>query len=324
MNNIKNNLEDFFNLYKLDKSNYNIIITGNNGCGKYELVKEILKKYYSDKTKEQSLSIENNPDIYHVSLPIYDSQGKIIRILNNDEKVLYKFGFIDKIDDKRIGTEITIDQVRSLIKFTQLSSYIQHKFIIINDCDYLNREANAALLKTLEETKSRAIFLLLTSSIEAIPLTLRSRCQTYNYKTNIDTLNIKSFFEYFLFMYPELKKLSKDSDILNEYKNIEEELSSMKNKETDPIILSNKWNKQGVIILDYLITLFMLLVKGKCLSEKNPVKKLYYNLFEKINITPENSIYLINYLIQRKKDLFYNVNKKLFFDDLLIVLNSKL
>ena len=27
---------------------------------------------------------------------------------------------------------------------------------------------------------------------------------------------------------------------------------------------------------------------------------------------------------ERKKDLFYNVNKKLFFDDLLIVLNSKL
>tara|TARA_B100001123_G_C15267511_1_gene1009012 strand:+ start:691 stop:1665 length:975 start_codon:yes stop_codon:yes gene_type:complete len=324
MNSTQNNLDNFFNLYKLEKSNYNIIITGNNGCGKYQLIEAILKKYYSNYSEENYSNLNNNPDVHYISLPIYDSQNKIIRTLTNEEKILYKFGLIEKIEDKRIGKEISIDQIRSLINFTHLTSYINHKFVIINDCDYLNKEAGSALLKTLEETQSQTIFFLLTSSIEYIPLTIKSRCHLFNYQPEVKTPTINSLFEYFLFMYPQLNQISQNTNLLDDYKNIEEELYLIKHKELDPISLSDKWNKRGIIILDYLIVLFTLLAKGNLLPSTNPLKPIYLKISEKIKSTPKKSIYLIDYLIKRKKDLFYNVNKKLFFDDLLIVLSSKL
>ena len=76
----------------------------------------------------------SSPDIMYISLPIYDKSGNKNRVLTNEERLMYEFGFEDKFENNRVGTEITIDQVRDLNDFTFLSPHYRHKFIIINNC----------------------------------------------------------------------------------------------------------------------------------------------------------------------------------------------
>ena len=114
---IEKNLKNFSEQYSLKKKNYNIIVSGNDGCGKYDLVESIIKNYFHKNNFKLNSELLNNPDIHHISIPIYDRSGKTIRTLDNNERLLSRFGFEDKIEGNRVGTEITIDQVRKLSQF---------------------------------------------------------------------------------------------------------------------------------------------------------------------------------------------------------------
>jgi len=76
-----------------------------------------------------------------------------------------------------------IDEVRELregIKFTPTKS--KYKVFIIDECHQLTREAANALLKTLEEPPSYAIFVLATTEIHKMIPTIISRCQRFDFR----------------------------------------------------------------------------------------------------------------------------------------------
>ena len=83
-----------------------------------------------------------------------------------------------------------IDEIRELregIRFTPIQS--KYKVFIIDEVHMLTKEAFNALLKTLEEPPSHAIFILATTEIEKVPQTIISRCQRFNFKRlPIDTI----------------------------------------------------------------------------------------------------------------------------------------
>jgi DNA polymerase III subunit gamma/tau len=58
-----------------------------------------------------------------------------------------------------------------------------YKVYIIDEVHMLTKEAFNALLKTLEEPPSHAIFILATTETDKIPETVLSRCQIFNFKT---------------------------------------------------------------------------------------------------------------------------------------------
>jgi DNA polymerase III subunit gamma/tau len=58
-----------------------------------------------------------------------------------------------------------------------------YKVYIIDEVHMLTKEAFNALLKTLEEPPSHALFILATTETEKIPETVLSRCQIFNFKT---------------------------------------------------------------------------------------------------------------------------------------------
>lgn len=58
----------------------------------------------------------------------------------------------------------------------------KYKVYIIDEVHMLTKEAFNALLKTLEEPPSHAIFILATTEIEKLPETVVSRCQTFVFK----------------------------------------------------------------------------------------------------------------------------------------------
>ena len=322
--NIKDNFQKFSKQYNFEKSNYNIILSGNDSCGKYALVERIISEYYQKNNFKLNIPLSNNPDILHLSLPIYDKSGKLIETISNKERLMYKFGFEKKINDNRVGTEITINQIREMTEFVSYSSRYNHKFIIINNIEDLNNEASAAFLKTLEETNSPTVFLLLNSEIDLVPETVKSRCHTFNFITNENNLSDSTMLEYFISSKPTLREILEKKNYMEDYHLIENELHLLYEKKVDPIVLSEKWQTRGVIIIDYLISIFSILMKGRFIHDNSSIKKLYNSLSQLINITPSRSIKILTILLDNKKNLFYNLNQKFYFDNLLIVLNKNL
>ena len=95
-------------------------------------MQNVFKDYYYEKFEiSKNNDIKLNPDIFYVSLPLYNSSGKISGILNNDERLLFEYNLIDDVDGLKIGKNITIDQIREIGNFASLSSNNNHKIIPI-------------------------------------------------------------------------------------------------------------------------------------------------------------------------------------------------
>ena len=105
-----------------------------------------------------------------------------------------------------------IDEIRSLrenIRFAPASS--KYKIYIIDEVHMLTKDAFNALLKTLEEPPSHAIFIFATTEIHKVPLTILSRCQRFDFK-RIPTIYIVNQLE--TIAKSEKIKIDKDSLIL--------------------------------------------------------------------------------------------------------------
>ncbi|HPY40726.1 MAG TPA: DNA polymerase III subunit delta', partial [Thiolinea sp.] len=73
---------------------------------------------------------------------------------------------------------ITVDQVRSLDRFLELShSYSPNRVVVILEAEAMNNNAANSLLKSLEEPTNNSYILLFTKQVAKLLPTIRSRCQ---------------------------------------------------------------------------------------------------------------------------------------------------
>ena len=78
-----------------------------------------------------------------------------------------------------------VDEVRELINNVKVApSFSKYKVYIIDEVHMLSKSAFNALLLTLEEPPSHVVFILATTNIESVPITILSRCQRYDFKKN--------------------------------------------------------------------------------------------------------------------------------------------
>ena len=76
-----------------------------------------------------------------------------------------------------------VDNIRDIIDEVQYSPTSgRYKVYIIDEVHMLSAGAFNALLKTLEEPPSYVIFILATTEVHKIPVTILSRCQRYDFK----------------------------------------------------------------------------------------------------------------------------------------------
>lgn len=76
-----------------------------------------------------------------------------------------------------------VDEIRELRNNVALAPGLsKYKIYIIDEVHMLSTGAFNALLKTLEEPPSHAIFILATTEVYKIPITILSRCQRYDFK----------------------------------------------------------------------------------------------------------------------------------------------
>jgi DNA polymerase-3 subunit gamma/tau len=72
-----------------------------------------------------------------------------------------------------------IRNIRDIIKYSPMNS--KYKVVIIDEVHMLTTQAFNALLKTLEEPPSHGKFILATTDIQKVPMTIISRCQRYDF-----------------------------------------------------------------------------------------------------------------------------------------------
>ncbi len=81
--------------------------------------------------------------------------------------------------------EIYLDQIRELNrKISQRAQISPYKFALINKAETLNSQAQNCFLKTLEEPKGKTLLILLTSQVNSLLDTIRSRCQILRFYPN--------------------------------------------------------------------------------------------------------------------------------------------
>lgn len=76
-----------------------------------------------------------------------------------------------------------VDEIRGLIDNIKLTpTNGKYKVYIIDEVHMLTTSAFNALLLTLEEPPAHAVFILATTNIENVPITILSRCQRFDFK----------------------------------------------------------------------------------------------------------------------------------------------
>lgn len=76
-----------------------------------------------------------------------------------------------------------VDEIRELkSKINIVPSFLKYKIYIIDEVHMLSIGAFNALLKTLEEPPSHVIFILATTELQKVPVTILSRCQILEFK----------------------------------------------------------------------------------------------------------------------------------------------
>lgn len=73
-----------------------------------------------------------------------------------------------------------VDALRDSVKYPPMS--LRYKVYIIDEAHQLSPQAKDAFLKTLEEPPAHAVFILATTESGKIPVTIRSRCQQFDFR----------------------------------------------------------------------------------------------------------------------------------------------
>lgn len=89
-----------------------------------------------------------------------------------------------------------VDDIRELINNVKIApTEGKYKIYIIDEVHMMTSSAFNALLLTLEEPPAHAIFIMATTNVESVPITILSRCQRFNFrKFSIEDLKKQIFY----------------------------------------------------------------------------------------------------------------------------------
>ena len=219
-----------------------------------------------------------------------------------------------------------VDEVRELINNVKIApSYSKYKVYIIDEVHMMTSSAFNALLLTLEEPPKHVVFILATTNIESVPITILSRCQKFDFK-RISTDVIKD----------NIRKICKNEKIKIDDESVDEiaylseggmrdalsildQLSS-DNNEVNLDLIINNFGSVPTILIDNIVES---LNNNDLLNLKENIDKLKngnvdYKVFIKKLVDK-----LSNLVFDEQKLKYLDVNKiKLIIFDLVKVINN--
>ena len=158
------------NAIKLGKTPNAYLLTGIRGVGKTTTARLIAKALNCLKNSDKEINCSSEK--------FCDS---CLEIINSNHMDILEMDAASKTG---------IDDIRELIenaKYSPISA--KFKIFIIDEVHMLSKQAFNGLLKTLEEPPSRLKFILATTEVRKIPVTILSRCQRFDLKrVNLEKL----------------------------------------------------------------------------------------------------------------------------------------
>ena len=244
---------------------HSYLFLGKEGIGKKEIAKEIAKEILC-LTKDEECNCK--------SCIRFDSQNHPdIKIINEESET------------------IKINTVREMIQTVYEKPILSDKKIyIINDCDKMTKEAQNSLLKTLEEPPEYIVIILIASNSDMILNTIKSRCTKIVFDklkekeikeilNNTEFNNIKISENMYDFFDGSIGKALQILERKEQYENIEEFISKIKNSSKLDFITMNKetFTKEEINgLLEYcIVLLFNLGKKEKDIKYLNSAKIIH-------------------------------------------------
>jgi DNA polymerase-3 subunit delta' len=101
------------------------------------------------------------------------------RLIEPDRGII-RIPYIRRSDKKELDSEG--EEIRPLDEFFSFMPYeAKRKAVVMDGADAMNQEAANAFLKTLEEPPQSSLIILISSSADRLPETIRSRCSRVNF-----------------------------------------------------------------------------------------------------------------------------------------------
>jgi len=147
------------NAVEKNKFGHAYLFTGSRGCGKTSVAKILSRMVNCENVKDGEMCGK--------------CKGCINSSVNNCVDII-------EID---AASNNGVDEIRELkSKVNLIPSSLKYKVYIIDEVHMLSIGAFNALLKTLEEPPEHVIFILATTELHKVPITILSRCQTIEFK----------------------------------------------------------------------------------------------------------------------------------------------
>jgi DNA polymerase III subunit delta' len=170
----------FLQLMKAGKMPHGMIFRGAKGIGKatfaYRLAR-FLFKYGGQVSADAGLFGEATPPVWPDNMDVPRDDPVFRRVASGGHP---DFIALEPAEDKK---GLDVDQVRALIPLLRrTASDGGWRVVIIDDADTMNRNAQNALLKILEEPPANTALILIANNTSAFLPTVRSRCRMFDFK----------------------------------------------------------------------------------------------------------------------------------------------
>lgn len=289
------------------------IFHGPEGIGKFHLALEFTKLL-------NCLKPENN-----------EPCGRCYSCIQIRDNIFPDFHLIDS--DKKI---ITIDLIRELFPKLYVRSFsCKKRVVMINDAEKMNLNSQNCLLKTLEEPPTETLMILVTSMINKILPTVRSRCIKLNFskpdpellipfvekKYTIEKAKAEILVNLSNSSFSRIEEMA-NGDYLAFRLNILHSIVGIK----DPFALAQDFEKEKERIKDVLLLMkswfFDLLLLKKNRNKAYLINKDLTELLESHsqNFSIEKILRILDKILMTEIDLNYNVNFRLLMETLLLLL----
>ena len=217
----------------------------------------------------------------------------------------------DLIHIKAEKNTIKVDQIRKLSQnITLTATRNQHKVIIIEKAELMNKSASNALLKTLEEPPANVVIILTTSEIGRLLATIKSRCvknvlstpsteqmsQWIHQETNESKENI-SFSLLLASNSPLIALFIIENTISSKVISMLSDLIDLRKSSKNILEVSTDWSKsESYNYLNFIAAFLLKLIQAKAFNIKsNPVIENHANKFI---INQDSTINILNFIHQ--------------------------
>lgn len=192
-------------LINQDNMPHAIILGGPKGVGKatfgYRLARALLKKGITDPNQD---SLFGEPEPSTISSLDVSSDDPVFRKVASGGHP--DFLSLERPMDERKGQRkdtLDIETARKVAPFLRMtSSDGGWRVVLIDDADTMNRNAQNAILKVLEEPPSHTVLILICHRVGALIPTIRSRCRLVAF----NPLNTETVIELLRKQYPQAPK----------------------------------------------------------------------------------------------------------------------